>query len=342
MTEKNADQVLISCENLVKIYPQIGVEVVALQGLDLRVMPGEIIGIVGESGSGKSTLLNVLGGLDHPSAGKVSVAGQDLLQLSEAELDQYRSHQVGFIWQQTTRNLVPYLTALENVELPMRLTDRPDEERSHRAEELLDMVGLGERVTHLPAQLSGGEQQRVAIAVALANNPPLLLADEPTGELDTATAQEIYNVLQTANQTFGTTILIVSHDAGISQQVDRVISIRDGKTSTETVRVQPILSGDLPAPETTHSVEELLVLDAAGRVQIPREVLEALEIGGRVRLEVKDKGVILHPVEGHRREKKLAQPADEEIIFLEEEPLDEPDSEPWWQRIRQRLTRRQP
>ena len=228
---------MVQCENLVKIYTQTGVDVVALQGLDLSVEDGEMVGIVGESGSGKSTLLNVLGGLDRPSAGKAVVAGQNLLKLHEVELDHYRCTQVGFVWQQTTRNLTPYLNALENVELPMRLTERTAVQRRARAGELLEMVGLATRIHHHPSQLSGGEQQRVAIAVALANQPSLLLADEPTGELDTTTAYSIYELLKTVNQTYHTTILIVSHDPIIRRHVGRVVAIRDGKTSTETVLV---------------------------------------------------------------------------------------------------------
>ena len=340
MSGSTSQEELILCENLVKIYPQTGVEVVALQGLDLRVMKGEMIGIVGESGSGKSTLLNVLGGLDRPSAGKVFVADQDLLQLSTAELNRYRSHQVGFVWQQTTRNLIPYLNALDNVTLPMRLTDLPDEERTRRAKELLHLVGLSDRITHLPVQLSGGEQQRVAIAVALANTPSILLADEPTGELDTATAQEVYSVLKSVNYTLGTTILVVSHDPAISRHTDRVIAIRDGKTSTETVKVQMTnesIDDVTAAPDTIESLEELLVLDAAGRVQIPRDVLERLEIGARVRLQIKENGVFLRPVEGHRRMKKPEQSENQHTIFLKEEPLIEPQSSSWWDRLRRRL-----
>lgn len=314
---------MIQCENLVKIYTQTGVDVVALQGLDLSVESGEMVGIVGESGSGKSTLLNVLGGLDRPSAGKTEVAGKDLLKLRETELDHYRCTQVGFVWQQTTRNLTPYLSALENVELPMRLTERTAAQRQTRAFELLEMVGLVSRADHRPAQLSGGEQQRVAIAVALANDPALLLADEPTGELDSATASRIYELFKTVNQTYHTTILIVSHDPAIQRYVGRVVAIRDGKTSTETVRVEDPTQ-IAQAVSITPRFEELLMLDNAGRVQIPGEVLENLGIGGRVRLEVKDGSVMLHAVEGYRRE---TAPPEEvtlvEEIFLPEEPLPE-------------------
>lgn len=314
---------MIQCENLVKIYTQTGVDVVALQGLDLSVEAGEIIGIVGESGSGKSTLLNVLGGLDRPSAGKAVVAGQDLLKLREVALDHYRCTQVGFIWQQTTRNLTPYLSALENVELPMRLTKRTAVQRRERAQELLELVGLATRAHHRPAQLSGGEQQRVAIAVALANQPTLLLADEPTGELDTITAQTIYDLLKWINQTYQTTILIVSHDPNIRRHVGRVVAIRDGQTSTETVRLADEIH---PAQQVqiTPRFEELLMLDNAGRVQIPKEALEQSRIGNRVRVEVQADCVILHTVEGYRREATATDLNEKEMILMEEDPLPEP------------------
>ncbi len=319
---------MIICENLVKIYSLTGIEVIALQGLDLTVQDGEMLGIVGASGSGKSTLLNVLGGLDRPSAGRVVVNDRDLLKLTNAELDAYRRTQVGFVWQQTTRNLVPYLTAYENVQLPMRLTRTSGSERRHRALELLESVGLSARLGHLPAQLSGGEQQRVGIAVALANRPQFLLADEPTGEVDTATALEIYAALRQVNQAYHMTLLIVSHDPGIARHMDRVVAIRDGKTSTETVRSQgkgaaPTASAQAPAPaaaaaETSlpsaltpaaapatalshHHFEELIVLDSAGRLQIPREYLETLDIGDRVRVELEDDHLTIRPVAGRGR-----------------------------------------
>lgn len=332
---------MIQCENLVKIYTQTGVEVVALQGLDLSVAAGEMIGIVGESGSGKTTLLNMLGGLDRPSAGKVLVGGQDLLKMTERELDGYRCTQVGFVWQQTTRNLTPYLTALENVELPMRLTSSSARQRRARSEELLTTVGLGERRHHLPGQLSGGEQQRAAIAVALVNQPALLLADEPTGELDTTTALDIYEVLKKINHTFGTMVLIVSHDLGISQHVGRVVMIRDGKTSTETVRVEPATPVTPAHPEKLQpTFEELLMLDSAGRVQIPRDVLETLGIGGRVRLDVREDGVLLKAVDGHRRTTISAtEQLDDMEIFIRDEPLDEERPLPLIQRLRKLLHR---
>jgi ABC-type lipoprotein export system ATPase subunit len=331
---------MIQCESLVKIYTQTGVDVVALQGLDLSVESGEMIGIVGESGSGKSTLLNVLGGLDQSSAGKAEVAGKSLLKLRETELDHYRCTQVGFVWQQTTRNLTPYLSALENVELPMRLTERTAAQRRKRAFELLEMIGLVRRAHHHPAQLSGGEQQRVAIAVALANEPVLLLADEPTGELDTATASHIYELFKTVNRTCHTTILIVSHDLTIQRYVGRVVAIRDGKTSTETVRVSESTQ-IAQAATITPRFEELLMLDNAGRVQIPGEVLENLGIGGRVRLEVKDGSVMLHAVAGYRREAAVPEEVTwVQEIFLPEEPLRGEHQLKASERIRRLFTRR--
>ena len=254
-----------------------------------------------------------------------------MLKLREVELDHYRCMQVGFIWQQTTRNLTPYLSALENVELPMRLTERTAIQRKTRAKELLEMVGLAERAYHRPAQLSGGEQQRVAIAVALANEPTLLLADEPTGELDTATAGSIYELLKSVNQTYHTTILIVSHDPTIQRHVGRVVAIRDGKTSTETVRVVET-DGMEQATATIPQFEELLMLDNAGRVLIPKEALERSRIGSRVRVEVQEERVILHAVEGYRRE-VAAKEASEETILIEEEPLPEPKRNAWRHRL---------
>lgn len=306
------DAAVITCENLVKIYSLDGVEVVALQGLDLTIQKGELLGIVGASGSGKSTLLNVLGGLDRPSAGKVLVDGRDLLKLSDTELDLYRRTSVGFVWQQTTRNLIPYLTALENVELPLRLTKGSVAQRRQRALELLEILGLANRIHRLPVELSGGEQQRVAIAVALANRPLILLADEPTGEVDTATSLEIYAALRKMNQTCGMTTIIVSHDPNLSHHTDRVIAIRDGKTSTEMVRytrraaLDP-QSENQPVPQKLDSqpnpveFEELVVLDSAGRLQIPRQYLEELNIGDRVRLELKEGSIVIQPVAGRGR-----------------------------------------
>ncbi len=288
---------MIRCEGLVKIYKVVDREVVALQGLELQIAKGEILAIVGPSGAGKSTLLNVLGGLDRPSAGQVWVDGKNLTELSEEALDRYRREGVGFVWQQPGRNLISYLTALENVALPMRLARIPARLRRCRAIDLLSAVGLGNRMNHVPAQLSGGEQQRVAIAVALANRPVLLLADEPTGELDTATAQGIYRLFHTLVERYSLTVIIVSHDPQIASYVDRVVSIRDGKTSTETVRIGIPQRGTKPEDSTVSPTpdqySEYVVVDSAGRLQLPEDLREEYRIAGRVLLERHPDGILV-------------------------------------------------
>ena len=277
----------IVCEDLFKIYKIADLEVVALRGLDLVVDHGEVVAIVGASGSGKTTLLNILAGYDSPSAGKVTVGDKDLLRMTGKDVELYRREDVGFVWQQTSRNLFPYLTALENVALPMMLTNLPSKERRTRAEELLELMGMGHRMGHTPEKLSGGEQQRVAIGVALANHPPLLLADEPTGELDDATAGEILDLFGTVNSELDTTIVIVTHDPDIAYKVGRVVLVRDGKTSTEIRRRVSYqrITGDA---EADAALEEFTLVDGAGRVQIPREMLEELKIKERARLVVED------------------------------------------------------
>jgi len=258
---------LIVCDRLVRIFVAPGgIEVQALQGLDLLVGAGELAALVGASGSGKSTLMNILAGLDTPTAGSVRVAGHDLAAMNSRQRLAYRRRTVGFIWQQTSRNLLPYLTAQQNVSLPMRLSGRGARERRARSAELLDLLGLGDCLQRRPDQLSGGEQQRAAIAVALANEPKVLLADEPTGELDTATAAEVFAALRTANAELGVTVLIVTHDPAVSAQVRRVIAIRDGRTSAETHRPSPgAATGDDPG-----SAVEYAVLDRAGLVESRR------------------------------------------------------------------------
>lgn len=301
----SATTAAIVCDNLVKIYKIAELEVFALQGLDLVINRGELLGIIGSSGSGKTTLMNILGGLDRPSAGRVWVDGLDLLNMSDAALDQYRRTMIGFVWQQGGRNLIPYLNALENVELPMTLAGISGRQKRKRAEELIEAVGLTARRHHHLSELSGGEQQRVAIAVALANSPHLLLADEPTGELDSNTALTIYKTFRDLNQIYGLTILIVSHDPTIAKHVNRVVAIRDGKLATETVRqtravtVSGVENGDGTTQEdqVTHMevLEELTVLDSAGRLQIPKDYLQRASIKSRVTLEVTDQGILIKP-----------------------------------------------
>lgn len=281
----------IICDNLVKIYKVANLEVVALQGLDLLVEQGEFIAIVGASGSGKSTLLNILGGLDVPSAGKATVGGHDLLNMNSAERTLYRRQMIGFVWQQTGRNLLPYLNAIENVEMPMIFEGTPRRIRKERAAELLELVGLKDRIHHRPGQLSGGEQQRVAIAVALANAPQVLLADEPTGELDTNTSNEIFGVLRTVCEQQGVTVIVVTHDPLVSERVNRTVAIRDGRTSSETLRRSAM------SDEGHHHIiaEEFAVLDRAGRLQLPHDYVEALQLERRVRLALEEDHVGVWP-----------------------------------------------
>jgi putative ABC transport system ATP-binding protein len=302
-----SQETFIICDNLVKIYKVMGHEVVALQGLDMTVLPGELLGVVGVSGSGKSTLMNILGGLDRPNAGRVWVDGKDLLKLSDMGLNRYRLTSVGFLWQQSARNLVPYLNALENVEYPMTIAGEFGESKRQCAIRLLETVGLADRQHHRLSELSGGEQQRVAIAVALANNPRLLLADEPTGEVDGKTAQVIYQIFKDLQKEFGLTTLIVSHDLNLAHHVDRVVSIRDGKISSETVRQNGIqipasedvaATGSQPAPQHI----ELTVVDSVGRLQIPKDLREQFSIKDRVRLEAREGGVFIWPVQVEQKE----------------------------------------
>jgi ABC-type lipoprotein export system ATPase subunit len=280
---------VIVCDNLVRIYKVAELEVVALQGLDLVVEPGEMIAIVGASGSGKSTLLNILGGLDSPTAGRAVVAGYDLGHLGRRARTRYRREVVGVIWQQTAQNLLPYLNALENVELPIAFAGTGS--RRERALALLDLVGLADRAHHLPEALSGGEQQRVAIAVALANRPAVVLADEPTGELDSLTSAEIFEVLRTVNGETGTTVVIVTHDPLVSEHVARTVAIRDGRTSSVVLRRTE------RAHDGEHRVisEEFAVLDRAGRLQLPRVHLETLGLVDRVRLVLEADHVEIWP-----------------------------------------------
>jgi ABC-type lipoprotein export system ATPase subunit/bifunctional DNA-binding transcriptional regulator/antitoxin component of YhaV-PrlF toxin-antitoxin module len=306
-------EALIRCENLVKIYKIADLEVVALQGLDLEVRPGELLGIVGASGSGKSTLLNILGGLDRPSAGRITVGGRNLLKLSDRDLDRYRRNEVGFVWQQSGRNLIPYLTARENVELPMTVAGMTWRERRAWSQELLEMVDLWDFRSHRLSQLSGGQQQRIAIATALANRPALLLGDEPTGEVDRATAQQILALFKRMNEQIDLTTIIVTHDPQVTRVVDRVLTIRDGRTSSEAVRRVAEVEAELARGLTQESasdppgegdgsfLEEYIVVDAAGRLQIPPNIRQRTGIGERVTLEETEDGIVIRPVDGREQ-----------------------------------------
>ncbi|MDB5058843.1 MAG: putative superfamily (atp&) transport protein [Chloroflexi bacterium] len=223
--ERGAETAVVRLVDVFKIYREAEIETVALRGANLALHPGEFVAVLGRSGSGKSTLLNLLGGLDLPSAGKVWVAGRDITRLDERARAALRLRQIGYVYQDG--NLLPYLTAQENVELPIRLAGGQDSAK--RAEELLAALGVRHRQHHRPSALSGGERQRVAVACALANIPALLLADEITGELDSASAEGVLAVLSEVRQQFGTTMLAVTHNAVVAAEADRVVRMVDGR-----------------------------------------------------------------------------------------------------------------
>ena len=285
---------LITCDRLVRIFSTDGVEVQALQGLDLLVREGELMALVGASGSGKSTLMNVLAGLDEPTAGAAKVAGCDLLTMSAKDRLRYRREVVGFVWQQTARNLLPYLSAVQNVTLPMQLAGRTRKkaERAARAESLLSLLEVADCRDRRPHQMSGGQQQRVSIAVALANEPSVLLADEPTGELDSRTAEEVFAALRRANEELGTTTLIVTHDQSVAAEVRRTVAIRDGRTSTETLRRTEV---DATTGQESVVAREYAMLDRAGRLQLPADYTDALGMRDRVMLELESDHIGIWP-----------------------------------------------
>ena len=286
---------MIECDNLVKIYKTRDTEVMALQGLDLTVERAEYMAIIGASGSGKSTLLNILGGLDTPTMGSVLVDGRDVRKMNRIELAAYKREIVGFVWQNNARNLIPYLTAQENIELVGRIGRKTDKDYCVR---LIEMVGLAGRRKNRLCELSGGEQQRVAIAIALINKPRVLLADEPTGAVDSSTSASIMELFETLRKELDITVIVVSHDQDISRYVDRVVAIRDGKTSSEILRTEFISSmTDLTAFEEEHL--ELAVVDRSGRVQIPAELLEELSIENKskVRIDKEDGKITIYPVD---------------------------------------------
>jgi putative ABC transport system ATP-binding protein len=209
-------------------------QVTALEQIDLQVARGEMVSIVGASGSGKSTLLNLIGGLDRPSAGEIRIDGQNIAKLSDDDLTRLRRDKIGFIFQ--FFNLLPSLSCMENVALPLHLKGMPKQKTTARARELLDLVQLGHRLDHLPDELSGGERQRVAIARALAFYPPILLADEPTGNLDSHTGAEILKLIRDLHERLGATVLIVTHDSGVAGSCPRMVTLRDGRVAGDVRR----------------------------------------------------------------------------------------------------------
>lgn len=295
---------VITCENLVKIYKTKDTEVVALQGLDLDIKYGEMMAIIGNSGSGKSTLLNMIGGLDRPSAGKLIVDGTDLLRIKHSDLTLYKKGTVGFVWQNNARNLIPYLSARQNVELPMIIAGRSGYRK--RAADLLNIVGLADRMNNRLRELSGGEQQRVAIAIAMANEPRILLADEPTGAVDTATATQIFKAMRHLNEETGVTIIIVTHDRGVAKNVDRVVAISDGRTSSEFIRKKSYKEeldelDRMSGVEEGDTHEELVVIDRHGRLKLPEEYMESVGLhkNSRIKMDLEgDRIVILKQDDG--------------------------------------------
>lgn len=296
-------EVMIQADGLVKIYKSKQTEVLALQGLDLTVEKGELTALIGNSGSGKSTFLNMIGGLDRPSAGSLLVDGKNLFTMGERELVCYKRDTVGFVWQNNARNLLPYLSALENIMLPMHISGQ--KKKKEKALELLEQVGMTAKRNNRLNTMSGGEQQRIAIAIALANNPKLLLADEPTGSVDTKTADIIFDIFRELNRN-GQTILIVTHDIALSKKVRRVVAIRDGKISSERILKEKYadrlkeLTVDWRNEDTQ---EEYAVIDKAGRVQIPRELWDKLALrDNKVKLELRgDEIPLSRPAEDENR-----------------------------------------
>ena len=295
MANEAMNPAMIECDNLVKIYKTKDIEVLALQGLELRIEKGELMAIIGNSGSGKSTFLNMVGGLDRPSAGKLHVDGRDLFKMTERDLVEYKRRTVGFVWQNHARNLLPYLTAWQNVQMPMLFESGA--KKKERALELLELVGLSHRKNNKLSQLSGGEQQRIAIAIALANNPKILLADEPTGAVDAKTGAYILDMFRDINRNTELTIVIVTHDRLLAKKVNRVVAIRDGKISSERVMKQSYLDRlqDISSFTDANEVQdEFAILDRAGRLQIPRDMLEQMHVeGNKVRMEFKDGKIII-------------------------------------------------
>ncbi|KAA1281728.1 MAG: ABC transporter ATP-binding protein [SAR202 cluster bacterium] len=287
LSESNYDSSYITCRDLFKIYKPADLEVVALRGIDLDIKQGELTAIVGESGSGKSTFLNILAGLETPSAGQVSVGNRNLLDITNKSLVEYRRSEVGFVWQSTSRNLVPYLSVRDNIELPMAIAGSSATDRRKRSSYLLKELQIEDKATRLPSQLSGGEQQRTAIGVALSNTPPLLLADEPTGELDSQMAIEIFDLLRSINRDHGTTIVIVSHYQDIANHVNRVVHIRDGRISSESFMEHGFDRND------TRTEHEYVVIDEAGRLQIPSETLNHANIDRLAVIDVSNDTITL-------------------------------------------------
>ncbi|MFJ7207182.1 ATP-binding cassette domain-containing protein [Streptomyces sp. NPDC098789] len=284
----------IVCDRLVRVFSGDGIEVQALQGLELTVAQGDLVALVGASGSGKSTLLNILAGQDRPTAGTARVAGYDLLEMDSRDRLRYRREAVGFVWQQTARNLLPFLTTTQNIALPLQLTSGgrgAAKRHAARTAELIEALDLGPLAGRRPSELSGGQQQRVAVAVAMAGAPKVLLADEPTGELDSETGAAVFEAFRTVNRELGATVVIVTHDPMVAGEVRRTVAIRDGRTSSEVLRRTVT---DEHGAESV-SEREYVMLDRSGRVQLPRTFLEALGMEDRVAVDLGPDHIALRP-----------------------------------------------
>ncbi|MCR5282822.1 MAG: ABC transporter ATP-binding protein [Lachnospiraceae bacterium] len=310
ITKETTNEPYIKCDGLVRIYKSKGIEVMALQGLDLEIQRGELMAIIGRSGSGKSTLLNLLGGLDTPSAGAVYFGGENLAEMNYAQLSDFRRDHIGFVWQKNTDNLLGYLTVAENIEMPLLFSTMSKKKKRERTRALLEAVGLSDKENSFPTELSGGEQQRVAIATALINEPELLLMDEPTGAVDKKTSIMLQDLFRSINRKLGITIVIVTHDISLVDRVDRVVMISDGKISSERIMKdefkKKLEAGEdieqkeqAQGEEEGDSHEEYAILDKAGRVRLSENMREMAGItSNRVKIHYEDGRIVIHKEDG--------------------------------------------
>ncbi len=302
-TAENEKENIIVCDNLVRIYKTDETEVMALQGLDLSVKAGELMAIIGKSGSGKSTLLNIIGGLEKPTVGNVLFEGRDISTFSEKEMIEYRKRSIGFVWQKSILNLMPYLNVMQNLLLYARFNGMKKKEAYDKALSLLERVGIENRKDSFPLELSGGEQQRAAIAMTLMSEPKILLADEPTGAVDEKTKDRIQELFRAINKELGITIIIVTHDLSLADKVDRVVMISDGKISTERVlkdeykqKLDELNGYDFEELKKSgkDSHDEYQLLDKAGRIKLSEDMLDAAGIDtNRVKVSVVDKKIVI-------------------------------------------------
>ncbi|MFX1516787.1 MAG: ABC transporter ATP-binding protein [Promethearchaeota archaeon] len=283
----------LECRDLIKLYieEQSKIQVPALRGIELAVNQGDLIAIIGPSGSGKSTLVNLIGGIDRPSSGEI-ILGEDIItKMNSRQLTQYRRKRVGFLYQLPERNLIWNLTALKNVMLPMKLSGSwTYSEQKQRAHQLLEEVGLDRRANHKPHQLSGGEAQRAGIAVALANDPDIVLADEPTGELDSVTTMKIIDYFKMLNKSLGKTFIVVTHDYRFANMTKKAMRILDGRI----VGLHRAID-----PKTSLSArEEVIYVDDHGNLRLPDKIRQQAGIKNHIQIEIRDGYATLIPVKG--------------------------------------------